>query len=149
MFKIVKILGGRMNVPETIKLEAGSSTASTVTEFKDGQALTFSSGLLAPASGSATVDFVCAENKKITGSGKLQVYKVTPDMIFEVETSAVPSGGVVPGTHYTVDTTGMKVTGTAVTVATTASSVTNPYGARVIDKQGASAAGDKVLVTLA
>ena len=144
MFKIVKILGGRMNVPETIKLEAGSSTASTVTEFKDGQALSFSSGLLAPASGSATVDFVCAENKKITGSGKLQVHKVTPDMIFEVETSAVPSGGVVPGTHYTVDTTG-----TAVTVATTASSVTNPYGARVIDKQGASAAGDKVLVTLA
>lgn len=148
MFKIVKILGGRMNVAETMEVEAGSSTASTVTEFKDGQALTFSSGLLVPASGSATVDFICAENKKITGKGKLAVCKVTPDMLFEVETSVAPTG-MTAGNRYTVDTTGMKVTATAVTVATTSSSISNPYGVRVIDKQGASAAGDKVLVTLA
>ena len=150
MFKLVKILGGRMNVPEIIELEAGSSTQSTETVFKAGKALmhSASTGILTAATGSASAEYICAENKKTVGVEKLKVYKVTPDMLFEVDVSAVPTSAV-PGKHYTIDETGEKMTATVVTVATTSSSISNPFGCKLIDKQGASAIGDKVLVTLA
>ena len=100
-----------------------------------------SNNKVAKATGDVNVAYVCFAGKTVTATdGNLLVYKVTPAMLFEAPLSAAVGTAVKFGAQLTIDTTGEKVTATA---------VTNNFGAYVEDVNGASVAGDKIVVRLA
>ena len=135
MFKLIKIEYGHGNVPEPILVPAAAAT------YKEGDALVVSSNKVAKASGDVSAAYICYAGKTVTSADSdLLVYKVTPAMLFEAPLSAAVGSTVKFGAKLTIDSTGEKVTATAVT--------TN-FGAYVESVNGASAAGDKVIVRLA
>lgn len=135
MFKLIKIEYGHGNVPEPILVPAAAGT------YKEGDALVVSSNKVAKASGDVNAAYICYAGKTVTSTDSdLLVYKVTPAMLFEAPLSAAVGSTVKFGAKLTIDSTGEKVTATAAT--------TN-FGAYVESVNGASVAGDKVIVRLA
>lgn len=124
MFRLIKILGGRINVPEPEKHLAGA-------EIKDGMSLVLSGGKVSPAKTKPT--HIAIGNAK--NGEKVACYAVTPEMIFEVACTAAPAA---EGSLVTINTDYLKVT------ATTTDGV-----ATVVSKNGATKAGDKILVKFA
>lgn len=119
-----------LNAPNAPVTELITAAAGTYTV---GEALAFSGGSLAAATGATKPEFVSAYAGTLAAAGKIPVTPVNGQE-FKTVFSVTPTS-VVPGTKVTIDATGTKVT------ATTTSGV-----AEVIDMLGATAAGDAVLV---
>lgn len=131
MFRLVKIINGRANVGEPVRLP---STASTTYSF--GEALVLSGGKLTKCGATAVPTHICGEDyaAPATDNKDIVAVPVSADMIFEVPFSASPAS-VNVGDKVTLGTDGLTVT------ATTTSGV-----ATIFDKAGSSATGDKCLV---
>lgn len=135
MFKLIKIEYGKDNVPQPIRVPASAGT------YTAGQALVVSSNKVAKASGDVSAAYICYAGKTVTSTDSdLLVYKVTPSMLFEAPLSAAIGTTVKFGAKLTIGTGGDEVTATA---------ATSNFGAYVEDMNGASAAGDTVIVRLA
>ena len=128
MFRLVKILNGRTNQGEPVRLPSKTSKA-----YRYGEALSLSGGVLVTAT--AKPDFICCEDYEApaTGNRDVLVEPVSADMIFETSFSVAPTSVNVGDKVTLAD--GMQIT------------VTKDGGvATIFDKAGAVAAGDKCLV---
>lgn len=135
MFKLLKIENARQNVPEPEYLPVTNSE-----EVKIGEALKISSGKLTKhgATSDDTAPFFVAMAGCTAGTGNvIPVMRVTPDMLFLVETQADASAAVL-GTKVTLHTDGLQVT------ATTTKGV-----ATIVDLNGAATSGDPIIVRFA
>ena len=130
MFRLMKILNGRINVGEPVRLP---STAGKTYHY--GQALVIASGKLTPCDATVMPTHICGEDYVAPSADNKDIVAtpISPDMIFEVPFSAAPTSVNVGDKVTLAD--GMKVT------ATTASGVATIY-----DKNGATKADDKCLV---
>ena len=130
MFNLIKILNGRMNVPEPEFLPVTASE-----EYKEGEALKIASGKVTKASGT-TVPTHIALGVEAKG-GLLPVARIDRTMVFEVPvTYSSTANAIVLGTKLTITDDGTGVT-----------DVTTNGVATVVDTLGANkTAGDKVLV---
>ena len=131
MFRLVKILNGRINQGEPVRLP---STAGE--QYKYGEALVLNGGKLTKCGATAIPTHICGEDYVAPASDNRDIVAepVSADMIFEVPFSASPAA-VTVGAKVTLDADAMQVT------ATTTSGV-----ATIFDKNGATNVGDKCLV---
>lgn len=156
MFTLQKIEYGRTNVPEPCLMPLTKDTAAVcgMALYMDTAAHT-----LKKAGGDCTAEYIALEDRTAKAAGeKLLCYRVLPQMIFEVPLSSYSASVHAPGAAVQIHTDGLRL-GTAAAsglsaVTTAADSayttkVTHKAGAVIVDMQGASAAGDKVLVRLA
>lgn len=129
MFRLVKILNGRINQGEPVRLPSKASKTYTY-----GEALSLSGGVLVTAT--AKPDFICCEDYEAPAADNRDVLvePVSADMIFEVPFSAAPTS-VKVGDKVKLNTDGLQIT------ATTTDGVATIY-----DMAGATATGDKCLV---
>ena len=131
MFHLIKILNGRIGVPEPERISL--TTAVTV---KYGSPITVKSGVATPVTASTTArptHLVLADS-----DGKeLRAARISPEMLFEVKLSAAPSFMTV-GTEYLLSADGTAISATAASG--------DKRGAVLIDKMGAKAIGDTVCV---
>ena len=135
MFKIQKYLGGRGAYPDPVLIPVAAGSA-----FVPGQAIKISGGVGVICEGEDAAQYVSTAKltaEDSTAGKQLLCYKVDENMVFEAPLSAHAST-VVVGAALTF-AAGVSVT------ATTASK----GGAKIIDVNGAAAAGDLVLCTLA
>lgn len=130
MFKLIKILNGRMNVPEPEFLPVTANE-----EYTEGEALKIASGKVTKASGTNAPTHIAlgAEVK----DGILPVARIDKTMVFEAPVTYSDTAlAVVLGTKLTIATDGAGVT-----------DVTTSGVATVVDTLDANkTAGDKVLV---
>lgn len=131
MFRLVKILNGRINQGEPMKLP---TTPSEV--YSAGEALVLTNGNLTKCGESVKPEYIACADYTAPGddSGMLHVEPISSEMIFEVPVSVAPSGLVV---------------GELVTIAADALQVTNETTngvAKIFNLNGATAAGDTILV---
>ena len=133
MFNFKKSLDG--SVMQLVKMPAAAG------DYKVGEALTYSGGKLAAASGNAVVQYICADNAKLEAAGDIIVSPVTSDMIFNAKLTAFSAGTVVAGERLQISADGMGVTATAATESSKA-------GAFIVDTCGAAAVGDTIEVRL-
>lgn len=131
MFRLVKILNGRINQGEPVRLPTTAGTS-----YSYGEALVLNGGKLAKCGPSAKPDFICGEDYTAPASDNrdIIVEPVSADMIFEVPFSAAPTS-VVVGAKVAISTDGLQVTNS-----------TENGVATIFDKNGATATGDKCLV---
>lgn len=136
MFEIAKILSGRQNVPETLEMPTLGGEKYSV-----GEALVISSGAVTKAAGDVDVKYISMENYAAPSSGarKLKCFKVLPDQLYIVKTSAFSSSTQKPGLSVTISSDGLGVTATA---------TSSSFGAEIVDTNGAVASGDKIYVVL-
>lgn len=125
MFKLIKILGGRINVPEPECFPSGGP--GTVAD----QPAVVSGGYLSP----------CGETIKPThitigeeNNNKKYGYAITPEMIFEVPINGSPVG-LCEGDKVTIESSNGTVTATKTGGVAT-----------IVSMNGATKAGDKILV---
>lgn len=132
MFNLVRIENARMNVPEPLFYDVTADEAVSA-----GEALVLSSGKLTKCGATAKPAFIAIGCCTASQSArKIAVCRVEADQIWEVPCNAAPTA-LVPGSLVTLHTDGAQVT------ATTTSGVVT-----VVDTQGASAAGDRLLVRI-
>ncbi len=124
MFRLVKILNGRINVSEPLVMQVSALAAA----IAEGTPVAIANGACSAATGDVTVEYVTAAPAP-AGATSVPVLLVTRDMIFEVPAVS----GAKVGNQYQVTATG---------VGTTAAS--NGFGACVIE-----AGTDYALVRLA
>lgn len=134
MFRLVKILNGRINETEPVKLKTKSGVA-----YEYGTALGLSAGTLINCTEKTKPLYICGEDAKADEKAEITVYPIDPNQIFEVPVSAAPTSLVV-GAKVTLALTDGKATGVT---ATTTDGV-----AEVFDVAGATAANDKILVRI-
>ena len=127
MFKIVKYLGGHGAYPDALEIPVTA-------DVEVGTALTEAG---AKATGDVSVAYVTAAPAK--SGEKVICYRVTPDIVFEAPASVVNSNTKL-GNAVTISSDAKGVTATA---------VSSGKGAKIIDANGAAAAGDTVHVVLA
>lgn len=133
MFKLVRIENSRMNVPEPLFYEATADEA-----IAEGEALVLTSGKLTKCGATAKPAYIAMSACAASASArKIAVCRVEANQIWEVPCNAAPTS-LVPGSLVTLHTDGLQVT------ATTTSGVVT-----VVDTNGASAAGDRLLVRIA
>lgn len=133
MFSFVKSLDCAVPQPSLAVATSGA--------YGVGMALKIASGKLTKATGSDVVTHICAENKELEAEGLLVAFPVTDAMLFEVPISAHSASTQVIGLKVTLATDALRVTATAQEAGSKA-------GAYIVDKLGAKAAGDKMLVRL-
>lgn len=125
MFKLLKIENGRINVPEPEMLTLGA-------DMSEGTVCVISGGVLTLAGATAKPTHVTL------GAGKsgeaVSCGRITPDHVFEVPISVAPTTSCKIGVKLTT------ANGTQVTATTTDGVAT------IVSLNGASVAGDKVLV---
>jgi ABC-type sugar transport system ATPase subunit len=129
IMKLIKIEGGRINVYEPQML-------TTDEEVVAGEALVLDGGMLTKCATTTKPTFVALASVKPTTETpivEVAVGRVESNQIYEVECTAVPT----LGTKVTISD-GKKVTAT-----------TNDGVAEIVDVNGATAAGDTVLVRFA
>ena len=131
MFRLVKILNGRINQGEPVRLPSKANEA-----YKFGEALVLSGGVLTKCGATAVPTHICGEDYSAPASDNraIIVEPVSADMIFEVPFSAAPTS-VNVGAKVTIGADGLTVTATATDGVAT-----------IFDKNGAAAIGDKCLV---
>ena len=137
MFRLVKILNGRINQGEPVRLPSTEDEIYTL-----GEALVLKGGKLTKCDDTEMPTHMCCEDyesSEKTGYRDIIAEPISAEMIFEVAFSASPAdindiNDINVGDKVTL-ADGVKVT------ATTASGV-----ATIFDKCGASAPGDKCLV---
>ena len=135
MFSVAKMLGGRINVPETLDLPVTAGQT-----YKVGEALVVTNGALTKASGDVKATYISKEEyvAPSTGARALKCFRVTPDMLFEVEITAFGATQKV-GAKVTFGTDGLTLTATAA----------ESGGAEIVHMNNAAKAGDKIYVVLA
>ena len=131
MFHLIKILNGRIGVPEPERITLAS--AATVNY---GTPVCIKGGTLTPVTASSALFPTHLVLKDSTGSEVL-VTRISPEMIFEVKTAAAPSTLSV-GTEYLLSADGKALSGTAASG--------DKRGAYLINKAGAREIGDTVCV---
>ena len=126
MFNLVKIEGGRINVHEPERLTVGSTALAI------GTACVLSGGVLAAATGTTKPTHVTLA----AGAAGAEILcgRIESNQVYEVPVSAAPASLKV-GAKVTLGTAGQQVT------ATTTDGV-----ATIVSLNGATAAGDLVLV---
>ena len=132
MFKLVKTINSRSNVPEPCLL-----TASLGSEYKIGTLIAMNEGFMHHCDATERPTHMIAENAPRSHTGKITCYPVTGDMIFE--------------THFTEEPVyigeGSRVTlGRSIGVPVGVTAVTEGGVAEVYNLMGASVANDKVLI---
>lgn len=133
MFRLVKILNGRINQGEPVRLPSKANEA-----YKFGEALVLSDGVLTKCGETAVPTHICGEDYTAPDPEKgdaraIVAEPVSADMIFEVPFSEAPDVNV--GDKVKLNEDGLQVT------ADTENGV-----ATIFDKNGATAIGDKCLV---
>jgi hypothetical protein len=143
MFKLVKILNGRINQPEPIRLPAKAE--DTALCFEAGSVLKLAAGKLANCEATDKPAYLCAESAKLAPGDErmICVFPINADMVFEVpcaDASALVAGGL-----YTLSLTASEAGhGIACGVTTT----TAGGVARVYDKVDPAGDGKRVRVTI-
>ncbi|MBE6655967.1 MAG: hypothetical protein E7609_03720 [Ruminococcaceae bacterium] len=131
MFHLIKILNGRIGVPEPERI-----TLTTATSARYGTLAILKDGALTPFTATSSALPTHLILKDSTGNEVLAA-SITPDMLFEVKVSAAPTAMTV-GTEYLLSADGTAVSATAVSGG--------KRGAQLVDKMGARAAGDSLCV---
>lgn len=81
-------------------------------ELHVGMALRFDGGVLVPATGATTPEFISMTGNKITAAGeKIAVMRVAKDVVYETEL-ATANETIACGEKYTIDGDGCKITAT-------------------------------------
>lgn len=146
MFKLVKILGGRINVPEVRTISVKAAAAAT---YAAGTPVSVSASGIAKLSSSTTTyaSYIIAEDVTFSGTTTKQdvkVYDILPGMVFETKLSAaltLANGNV--GTQFQIDSTGTKMTATAADPSAQSGAARGV----ILFEQFGTASGDKVHVT--
>ncbi len=137
MFVLAKILGGRINVPEPHTITVTALSAA----IAKGTPVNIKAGVVTPLTAStAVIATHLVENAAASGATTITVSEILPGMVFEAPLTAAIGSAKVYG-EYTITAAGISATA----AAPTAQSPTR--GAILYDPLGASASGDKVLVT--
>ncbi len=132
MFYLLKIENARMNVPEPEFLEAKAGEEITL-----GEALVLTDGALTRCGATAVPTYIAMGAKSAGDENRtVAVCRVESNQVWEVPVTVAPSALKI-GSKVTLHTDGLQVT------ATTASGVVT-----VVDLNGASAAGDKIIVRI-
>lgn len=131
MFHMIKILGGRIGVPEPERI-----TLESAVSVKYGTPVRIVGGTLTKTDATATalpthVTLADSEGKEVL------VAALSPEMIFEVPASADPTGMKI-GTEYLLGADSLSVSATA--------AASGKRGAVLVNAAGASAKGDNLLV---
>ena len=106
MFNCIKIINGRINVPET---ESLPTTAGET--YAEGEALVLSGGKLTKATGKPTHISLADYTAPASGQKDLPCYRIAPNMVFEVPVSFSETAvAIVVGSKLKVDTDGLGVT---------------------------------------
>lgn len=134
MFRLVKILNGRTNQAEPVKVKTSAGVA-----YEYGTALCLNAGALVNCTATAKPLYICGEDAKADERTEITVYPIDPNQIFEVSVSASPAALAV-GSKVTLALTDGRATGVS---ATTTNGV-----AEIFDLNSASAANDKILVRI-
>ena len=130
MFRLLKIENARMNVPEPEYLDAKASEVISI-----GEALTLSGGVLTKCTGTTKPTHIAMGEKAAADTNRrMPACRVESNQVYAVPVTAAPTS-LVPGSKVTIYTDGMQVT------ATTTDGV-----ATVVDKNGAAAVGDEIIV---
>ncbi len=132
MLTLIKIIGRGPNVPEPEHL-----TLKEKTRVEEGLAYAYENGALIPASDtlSALPAYVALASEEETLSPL--VYRITEDMVFSVPTAEDPNA-LSFGEEYLFSADGKALSSVKATGAL--------HGAVLMDKRGALATGDAVLV---
>ena len=133
MFHLIKILNGRIGVPEPARI-----TLTAPATVRYGMPVVIKNGALTPMNGSAATlptHLILADSE---GSSEVLATPITSEMLFEVPLSAAPTG-MKAETEYLVSDDGMTLTATAVT--------SGKRGATLVNAAGAYASGDTVIVS--
>ncbi len=134
MFRLVKILNGRINESEPMKLPTSAGV-----EYAFGSMLTLSSGKLTNCTATAKPQFLCGEDAKADEKSEITVYPIDANQIFETKVSASPAS-LFAGSKVTLSINGTSADGVT---ATTTNGVVE-----IFDLAGATQAGDKVCVRI-
>ena len=131
MFRLVKILNGRITQGEPVRLPSKAKEA-----YSHGEALVLSGGVLTKCGAAVTPTHICCEDYVAPESNNRDIVAepVSADMIFEAPFSAAPTS-VNVGDKVTLHTDGLQITATK-----------DGGVATIYDKAGATAIGDKCLV---
>lgn len=131
MFRLIKIINGRTNQAEPVKLGTTASTAYTL-----GEALVLADGAAVKCGATEKPTHIAAQDHTApaAGGGYLTAYPITAEMIFEVPIAAAPTA-LKRGSRVT-----LTADATGVTATTTAGVAT------IVDLVGATNSGDKILV---
>lgn len=121
---------GRGVAPDTVSLPRAAGTA-----YAAGTALILKDGVAAVAAGAVKPSFICYSNNEANDGSELLGYSVCPTMQFEVPLTAYTASALKPGAKLTLSADGKGVTST-----------TTDGVATIIDLQGATAVGDKIIV---
>ena len=130
MFHLIKILSGRIGVPEPERIALESEVT-----VKYGTPVIIKDGALEAASATSTALPTHLILKDRAGK-EILACRISPEMIFEVPAAAAPTAMKV-GSEYLLGANG--------TVSATAVS-SGKRGAVLVDKSGAKEAGDNLLV---
>lgn len=132
MFRLIKIENARINVPEPEYLDVKAAEA-----VSEGEALVLASGKLTKCGATAVPQFIAMASLDANATKRtIAVCRVEKNQVYEVPVSAAPTSLVV-GSKVTLNTDGLQVT------ATTESGVVT-----IVDLNGATVAGDKVVVRI-
>ena len=101
MFRLVKILNGRINVSEPLVMQVSALQA----EIAEGTPVAIANGACSAATGDVAVEYVTAA-KAEKGATAVAVLLVTRDMIFEVDAIS----GAKVGNKYQITSTGVGTT---------------------------------------
>ena len=134
MFRLVKILNGRINESEPIRLKTTAGAA-----YAFGSALALSAGALINCTATTKPQFICGEDAKADEKSEITVYPIDTNQIFETTVNASPSALGV-GSKVTLAISGGAAVGVT---ATTTNGV-----AEIFELGSAEAAGDKLYVRI-
>ena len=134
MFRLVKILNGRINQSEPVRLKTTSGVS-----YEYGTALTLSDGALTNCTSTSKPQYICGEDAKADEKTEIVVYPIDSNQIFETTVSASPSS-LNGGSKVTLSLDGNFAVGVS---ATTTGGI-----AEIFDLCAASSAGDKLLVRI-
>lgn len=132
MFRLIKIENARINVPEPEYLDVTAAEA-----VSEGEALVLASGKLTKCGATVAPEFIAMASLSADATKRtIAVCRIEKNQVYEVPVTAAPTSLKV-GDKVTLNTDGLQVT------ATTTSGVVT-----IVDLNGATAAGDKVVVRI-
>ena len=143
MFKLVKILNGRINQPEPVRLPA--SAEETALYLVAGSLLKLVNGSLANCGPTDKPAYLCAESVTVAPHETCMVcvFPITPDMVLEAPTAS--ASALTVGELYTL---AQSVSADGQTYASGVTSTTANGVVRVYDKVDPAGDGKRVRVTV-
>lgn len=132
MFHLIKILNGRIGVPEPMRVPL--TTPATV---RYGMPVVIKSGVLSPMNSTATslpTHLILADGEAVS---EVLAAPITSEMLFEVPLAAAPTGMKAEG-EYLVSDDGVSLSASA--------AASGKRGATLVGAVGESTVGDNVIV---